>query len=446
VSNHPAPPPERPQAIRARVLVPYGYRSIPVLQLAAAARGICQPIWLVHGSDPEAAAMAHLLRRVGPIVDIEGLDPDATAATVAPYRPDGVVAFRDQDLAPMAELAARLDLDFHDPDVAGCLADKVEQRRALSEGGLPVPRWWVAPAERDPAMVADLVTRVVYPVVVKPRQGSGSRHTFLAENPAELAALLSEETTKVRGAGQEAAEAMIVEEWLASRRGADKAAFADYVSVETLFSSQGLHHVAVTGRTHLAAPFRETGFFIPSDLGSPTVDQVLATATEALQALKVRSGCVHTEVKITPEGPRVIEVNGRMGGGIREVLQAGGGPDLLALHLRAALGEAVNLTGLAAGERVGFRLFHQPPISARRVIRIGSLEAIRSLSGVDDVSVHLEPGDPLNAEEGSRTFVFSVVGSARDHAEVATINRLIYELAEVDYELVDTDVEPVGPR
>ena len=67
---------------------------------------------------------------------------------------------------------------------------------------------------------------------------------------------------------------------------------------------------------------------------------MLDLATAALRALGVRTGGFHTEIKLTPDGPRVIEVNGRLGGGVPEMLLQASGESLMRLSMRVALGEA----------------------------------------------------------------------------------------------------------
>jgi len=99
-----------------------------------------------------------------------------------------------------------------------------------------------------------------------------------------------------------------------------------------------ISHVAVTGRFPMAEPFRETGFFIPADLPQAHLEGALEVATAALRALGVRAGDCHTEIKFTPSGPQVIEVNGRLGGGIPEMLFHASGVSLLRLSMRVALG------------------------------------------------------------------------------------------------------------
>lgn len=411
---------------RPLVLVPYGERSVAFLQLVAAAEDLCDLAWLVHSDEPDGGVPPRLLRRFGPVVDGAGKDEASLADEVAALGPDGVVAFRDADLVRVAGLAARLGLPFHTPAVARRLADKAEQRRALHAAGLPVPRVWEIPARPDAAFVADVAARTTYPVVVKPRTGSGSRHTFLVHDAWELRRVLAWlEATP---------EPLVAEEYLRSRPGAERDPFADYVSVETLADGTGRHHVAVTGRLRPAPPFRETGFFIPSTLAAAEQEDVQALASAALGALGVEVGCVHTEIKLTPDGPRVLEVNGRMGGGVHEMLQVAAGADLLRACLQVALGEPTGLTGPLDCRRIGYRLFLQPPTSARRVRTVDGLQKVAALPGVDSVSVHLGPGEAVDAREGTRAFVAAVVGCAESHDEVLAVDRRMYQLTDVAYE------------
>lgn len=427
------------------VLVPHGNRSLPVLQLAAATAGLCRPLWLVDPADPDVAATRRLLERVGPVLRTDR--PLAELVDdVATYEPAGAVAFRDADLVLVAELAERLGLAFHPPAVARALTDKLAQREALRRGGLPGPGIAHLPDPSDAAAVARLLRHVRFPAVLKPQRGSGSRHTFLVEHPEAVQPILTE---ILRSAGR--AQPMVLEEYLPSAPDAADGPFADYVSVETLATPDGLVHVAVTGRTPPVTPFRETGFFLPSHLDDDQTAAVLATAGAALSALGVTTGCTHTEVKLTPAGPRVIEVNGRMGGGIRDLLLAASGRDLLVDHLRSALGLPVDLRGPVACRRIGYRFFYQPPLAARRLLALDGLRSLAELPGVVDITPHLAAGDALDPRQGSRAFLFSVVGATDDYAGVAEASRRLYELVEARYELalppVDTCCDaPAGEQ
>ena len=117
---------------------------------------------------------------------------------------------------------------------------------------------------------------------------------------------------------------------------------ADYVSVETFVSCGRTSHAAVTGKIALADPFRETGSFIPAHLSADTLNAVLDVASAAVDAIGVTLGAFHTEIKLTPDGPRVIEVNGRLGGGaLPDVFTLACGESPHRLAGRVALGEEV---------------------------------------------------------------------------------------------------------
>jgi biotin carboxylase len=186
---------------------------------------------------------------------------------------------------------------------------------------------------------------------------------------------------------------MLLEEYLVGADIPATAPFADYPSVETAVSNGELSHLALTGRFPPAPDFRETGFFVPAAVDEASRDLVLDLATAATKALRVRTGFLHTEIKLTPSGPRVIEVNGRLGGGLPDLLQQAAGFDLLRWTLRAALGEPVTVSAPLLTARIGYRLFLQPPPLVGTVENIDGLGALADQRGVDNITVHRGPAD-----------------------------------------------------
>src|SRR4029079_12563216 len=90
---------------------------------------------------------------------------------------------------------------------------------------------------------------------------------------------------------------------------------APEVSVETL----GTTVIGVTAKHlgHLPS-FVECGHDFPSPSGAERVVRLLAGA--ALKALGLGFGPAHTEIRVGPRGPVVIEVNPRLAGGRRPTL------------------------------------------------------------------------------------------------------------------------------
>jgi biotin carboxylase len=229
-------------------------------------------------------------------------------------------------------------------------------------------------------------------------------------------------------------EGMFVEQYLPSLVAGPSERFGSYVSVESLISDGEISHLAVTGRFPPAEPFRETGFFIPAALSQAQLTGVLEVATAALRALGLSTGDSHTEIKLTPDGPRVIEVNGRIGGGVPEMLFQACGVSIFELSMRVALGETVVVDGPIPCASVGWRFMFQPPRSAHRIVSIEGLDRLAEQPGVNEVFVNRSPGDPVDWHEGTRHYIYSVYGVSTDYDELLEIDRFIHEEVSIVYE------------
>lgn len=411
---------------RPLVAVGYGPRCVPVMQLTEAAARICDLLWLIDGSIPEMAQMSDLLNRFGPVVDINGLSADQILEELAtPYQPDGIVTYLDASMTTFAQVASRLHLPFHSVESAAALTDKYEQRRVLGNAGLPVPPCEIVRPEQSERDLAAIEAVVGWPAVLKPRSAQGSRYTFAVHDAAQLDHLLD-------SLGPTRPD-MVLEGYLADDPAREEGPYAAYVSVESIAAAGVISHLALTGRFPMAENFRETGFFIPAALEEADQKAALDLATSAIEALGVRTGCLHTEIKFTPDGPRVIEVNGRVGGGVPEMLGRAADIPLLELTLRVSLGEAIRIDGPVATQRVGYRFFLQPPAMSATVAAITGLDAVSDYPGVDAITVHQGPGADLDWKDGSRNHIMAVVGSAEDYTELQAVNRLLHKEVTVTY-------------
>ena len=405
----------------------YGHRSLDAMQLREAARGWCELVWLIDEHDGDAAAIAPLLERSGPVVRALGYSPAAAAEALRPYAPDGLSTFYDAHMEHIAAIAAELGLAFNGPETGRRLEDKYHQRQALAAAGMPTPTVLALPAGASEQELHSLISGAGYPAVLKPRVASGSWHTFRVRDARHLEALLSQ-------LAHEPAEDRILEGLIPDGPPLPGGFAADYVSVETLACEGRLTHLATTGRLPLVHPLRETGFFIPSTLQEQAREAALAVAGEALRALDFQWGCAHTELKMTAEGPRVIEINGRVGGGVPEMLRLASGVDVIRQTMRVALGLRPEVDAMPSTEGVAYRFFYQPPASARRLLSLDGIPAVAALPGVESVTMHHNPGAELDSAHGTRTYLFAVVGHAPDHAAVAAMHERIEQEITAVYE------------
>jgi biotin carboxylase len=398
----------------------YGSRSISLFDLAEAASGMCRLAFFVDG-DP---TLGRLLGRLGRVVDITDLDDGQATDRARQLAPDGITTFMDRHLLRTASLAAELGLPFHSAETAQILIHKHEQRGALRQAGLPGPDWVFVPPGLgpDPDFGA-----LQFPVVVKPDSGAGSRETTLARDTEEALGAIA----RARAAG---ITSFVVEEFLPDSPELMVPNFASFISVESVIGGGVLRHLAVTGKFPLAYPFRETGHFIPSHLAEPMQTDILEVVTAAVHGVGITVGAVHTEVKLTPQGPRIIEVNGRVAGAIPEVLWGASTFSDLRSAMAAALGQAPTGTDLVPCERIGYRINVQPPTWARQVRSIEGIDAVHSLPGVGSVGVLRNGGDPVNWRLGTDELVLAIIGSVASLDDLEEVRDEIEKALTITYE------------
>ncbi|MGW0535254.1 ATP-grasp domain-containing protein [Streptomyces sp. NPDC003032] len=342
----------------------------------------------------------------GPVHESDEHDVGPLVERLRRYEIAGVTTFSEGLLRFTAALAHSLDLPHHDPDTAARLTDKGAQRRRLAERGVDAV-WSVPVTSRAEALA--LLAQRPGPVVVKPVRGQSSIDTHFVRDAADFPADVTPTDERP----------FVVEEFLPGR---DEGDFGDYVSVESLVVEGTAHTIGVTGKFPLMPPFREHGGFVPSHLGPDESARVARLAGDAALALGIRRGLVHTEIKLTPRGPRIIEVNGRLGGFLADMYQRALGVDLHELGIRVACGLPVEPTGTAA-RTVEFQYFGLSPLPGGVLRGIDGVDALLAQPGIVGRIQRLNEGEALPAQ--STSFFLDILrGTAPDHAAMLdTIDR-----------------------
>jgi carbamoyl-phosphate synthase large subunit len=142
-------------------------------------------IALAADADELAPALYHADRRVlVPLIADPGY-VDAIAALVREHDVRLIVPLNDLDHPLLSRARARLEpavLLLPDAEVCDRMSDKLEAHRFFVERGIASPRSWAPEDVPDDAR---------YPLLVKARQGFGSRHIYRADDPEQLAFFLA---------------------------------------------------------------------------------------------------------------------------------------------------------------------------------------------------------------------------------------------------------------
>jgi biotin carboxylase len=396
--------------------VGYDLGSVGPTELAAAGRACAVDVVLVVDStSAHVASVLPVLRRRFAVVDVAGLSTVDAAAEVARHRVDGVLTFSDLCLSTTAGIADRLGLTrWHSPAVTAVLLDKGAQRSAWAAAGLDTTRHAAVDAETD---VAAALAAVGLPAVLKPREGTAGQHVSRVDDLGEaLDAARRFFADAPRGA------TMVAEELLVGDPDVAGEAFGDYVSVEAAVHDGECLPLGVVGKLPLVPPFRERGFFLPATLDAATTTRVLELADAAVRALGVRDGIVHTELKLTTAGPRVLEVNGRAGGHVPDLFERALGYSVVEAAMRLALGERP-APPHGSGAAVTFQYVFLPPPDAETVVAAERLAEVRALDGIDLLDVRVRPGQRVDWRDGAFGRLGKAYGRVPDHAALADLVR-----------------------
>ncbi len=358
------------------------------------------------------------------LVTLDFADPAHAAAQVRTFAyahpVHGIVAVDDDTAVVAAAIAQELGLRGNPVAAAAAARDKHQQRQLLAAGGLAVPRFELHTIAADPEQLARVAS---YPSVLKPLRLSASRGVVRADDPPGFVAAFRRikailEQPELAECG-EWARHVLVEEFVPGRE----------VAVEGLVTRGSLQVLAMFDKPDpLDGPFfEETIYVTPSRLAPTAQQEIAACAQAAVDALGLREGPIHTEIRHNDRGAWLIElaarpIGGRCSGALRfESGETGNGrrhTSLEELIIRHALG--MELPTLEREHQAsGVMMIPVPGAGVLREVR--GVDAAQAVPLVEEVVITMHHGQMLVPwPEGSRYpgFIFAR-GETSDAVETA---------------------------
>jgi cysteine synthase A len=287
------------------------------------------------------------------------------------HRVGGVVTTFDAAVPATAEVAGRLGLPGIPPGAAAVLRDKSLMRRRFAELGLPSA---ASIPVRTPAEAADAVAEIGYPVIVKPRTGTGSAGVLLAKNPDELAAALPADRAE-----------LLVEEYL---DGIEVCVDAVVAGGEIVFANITDNPELMTGPS-----FGGYEYVTPTNLPPDAAGEVYALSRRVIEGFGLADAITHTEIRVTSAGPALIEVHARTcGQRMPMIVQRACGVDLLGAAVDVAMGVRPDSDPSARCYACYTCICPERPGVLRAVTGI---DAARKVPGVFGVELAIRPGTPV---------------------------------------------------
>ncbi len=261
---------------------------------------------------------------------------DELAREVGAQKPVAVVGVDDLTALVAALAAEKLGLPHNPASAVAAARNKEQSRTRLRAAGLPVPSFEVVARDLGPAEIDALAARAPYPCVLKAVVLSGSRGVIRADDPRQfrgaftrIAALLRSPDVAQRRDPE--LKRILIEEFIPGPE----------VALEGLLVRGHLHVLALFDKPDpLDGPyFEETLYVTPSRHPAAVQDAISRAAGDGCRALGLAEGPIHAELRLSPSGPRILEIAARSIGGLcGRALRFGVGVTLEELILRHALG------------------------------------------------------------------------------------------------------------
>lgn len=326
-------------------------------------------------------------------------DFEGTCAVVEKYGIDAIVtAATDKPLVMMARIAEKYGFPFYSVETALWSTDKFQMKQRFIEGVVPCARGRLI-------HTADEARDLYFPLIVKPRDNSGSRGVKLCRSMEELQTSMSEalEVSKL--------DTVLVEEFIEG---------PEY-SIESLHHNGKSEVIQFTEKKTTEFPYNvELGHIQPANISEENKQKIREIISKIGKALHFVNCPSHTELKINERGIFVIETSPRLGGDYitSTLTPLSTGVNLEDELLRMALGEEINPQPKPVQySGVRFFAFREGSI----IKHAPNVDFVKNWPHVVDFSFNLKEGDRVNRITSSlnRYGHLTLIAGNRDSIEDA---------------------------
>lgn len=244
---------------------------------------------------------------------------------------DGVLtAATDYGVLTAAYIAKEMGLPGLKYEVAQLIKNKYQVRKCLYENHVDDTEQ--AYEVYKDSNIEELSKKIVYPVMVKPCDGSGSRGASRVDNAKDLKKACE---YAIAGSITNRAE---IETFIVGKE----------YGAESLVVNGEVHVLGIMQKWMTKPPYyAELGHSIPNNLIPEVEEKVKKCVTNAIKALGVNFGSVNMDMLITEDGKvYIIDIGARMGGNMIGpcIIPYGTGVDYMAAMIQNAVGDYVDLS------------------------------------------------------------------------------------------------------
>ena len=320
-------------------------------------------------------------------------DIDAMVKLIREKKFDGVVTgFTDSVLPYYAEMCEKAGLPAYGTrEQFEIFINKEKYKHLLQAYDIPtIPEYHI-----DPERFDEETREIVYPVIVKPADGSGSRGITICRNKDELrrAIAFASEASK--------AKEVLVEQYIDN---AEATVFWLFVNGQYHVTLLGNRHVKHNQKGELPLP---AGYTYPASVQPGFLSEIAPKMRQMFRAAGIKNGMMFMQCKIVDGTCVVYDIGYRLTGSLEYInLKGLCGYDPLDMLIQFALTGDMGEPEIAlkVDPYLGGKYSYNVSLLCKpgKVSEIKGLDEIRKLPGVLDVVVAHPEGDTITKEMKGR--------------------------------------------
>jgi biotin carboxylase len=333
-------------------------------------------------------------------------DVDTCLSIAKKHKIDGVLTVSTEMGVPtVAAISAELGLPGISPETAKKARNKELMRNAFLKAGVPSPEFRVVNSV-DEAKKA--VKEVGYPAIIKPTESAGNRGVIVIKCSSDI-----EESFSI-AQKYSSDHRSIVEEFMVGTE----------TTVEGFTYNNKDYVLAMSDKIKYNSQYRvATNLTYPPDFPVETLKRIEEVAKSAVRAIGIEMGPTHTEIIVTKEGPKLVEIAAR-GGGFKiftDIVRLASGFDLLKGSINMAVGNEVHVEIAEPKFAKGAVLrFFTPPCG--KVSKIEGISAAKAINGIFELEVFIKEGGiipPLRSAGDRVGYLISYAENRKEALRVA---------------------------
>ena len=345
--------------------------------------------------------------------EVSTIDVEGITALAERIRPDGIMTLAtDLPMRSLAAATTKIGLPGISYDTAVKATDKGEMIKAFAASGVEHP-WFFILKEKDDLIKS--LPKITYPCVIKPTDNAGNRGVSFVNNEAELFSLYDYSLENSHSGD------VIIEEYMEGQE----------VSVEIIVYHGVVHILAVTDKLTQGKPyFVEIGHSEQSQLSEENVARIKDLAARAVKSIGIDNSPAHVEIMLTKDGPKMVELGARMGGGCitTHLVPLSTGIDMIKSVMDLAMGNEPDVTPKFDK---GSALRHIVGVDGE-IVSIDGLDEARAVPGVKEVTMLKGIGDRVGYFKNGSDRIGYVIAQGNDAADAVRICDKAIKLINVE--------------